>query len=70
MIAQAFHHKKFFLFFATGILLGSDEYTPSTSVYISQVSASNIFATATAVASDPPRPIVVMSPFFEIPENE
>ena len=27
----------------------------------------NIFATATAVASEPPLPIVVISPFFEIP---
>ena len=31
------------------------------------MSALNIFAIATADASDPPLPIVVISPFFEIP---
>ena len=55
------------IFFARGILFGSDEYTPSTSVYISQLSVWKIFAIATAVASDPPLPIDVMSPVFETP---
>ena len=36
-------------------------------MYISHVSALNIFAAATAVASEPPLPIVVTSPIFEIP---
>ena len=57
----------FSIFFATGILFGSVENTPSTSVYISQLSVLNIFAIATADASDPPLPIVVISPFCEIP---
>ena len=48
-------------------MFGSVEYTPSTSVYISQVSALKILATATAVASEPPLPIVVISPVLEIP---
>ncbi len=59
---------KFFqFFFAIGILLGSVEKTPSTSVYISQKSVLKIFAIATADASDPPLPMVVISPFREIP---
>ena len=36
-------------------------------MYISQLSVSNIFAIATAVASDPPLPIDVISPDFETP---
>jgi len=55
------------IFFATGILFGSDEKTPSTSVYISHESAFSNFAKTTAEASDPPRPIVVISPSFESP---
>ena len=41
--------------------------TVTASTYSPNPSAPNNFATATAVASDPPLPIVVMSPFFEIP---
>ena len=55
------------IFFATGILFGSLEYIPSTSVKISHVSVSKSFAIATAVASDPPLPVVVTSPFSDIP---
>ena len=42
---------------------GSAEYTPSTSVKISHISACIAPASATAVASLPPRPSVATSPF-------
>jgi len=42
-------------------------YTPSTSVYISHLSASKLAANATAVVSDPPLPRVVILRFSSIP---
>ncbi len=48
---------------------GSVVYTPSTSVRIWHSSAPSTTASATAVVSEPPRPMVVMSPFAARPWN-
>ena len=48
---------------------GSAVYIPSTSVYISQRSASSAAASATAVVSEPPRPSVVIPPSGLTPWN-
>ena len=52
---------------ASGTMRGSVVYTPSTSVRIWHSSAPSTTASATAVVSEPPRPIVVMSPFAARP---
>ena len=54
-------------FFTLSTTLGSDEYTPSTSVYMSHLSAFKLAANATAVVSEPPLPRVVISPISFIP---
>jgi len=51
------------IFCAFSVILGSVVKTPSTSVYISHLSASRLAAIATAVVSEPPLPNVVISPF-------
>ncbi len=52
---------------AAGARRGSAEYTPSTSLQISQYSAFNAAANATAVVSVPPRPSVVISRVYDTP---
>jgi aspartate kinase len=55
------------IFFASGSILGSVVKIPSTSLYISQISAFKVPAKATAERSLPPRPKVVISPFLLTP---
>ena len=52
-----------------GTILGSAEKIPSTSVYISHLSAFIADAKATADVSEPPLPKVVVSPDSETPWN-
>ena len=57
------------IFFAFLTILGSPEYTPSTSVKISHLSAFKEQAIATAVVSEPPLPIEVIFPSVFMPWN-
>ena len=67
MRVLTFRHMIFYLFFSLQeFYLGQLKKHRLRRINL-QVSASKILATATAVASDPPLPIVVTSPVFDIP---